>query len=119
MDAHYRNYGDTQTPLGMHLTQADDDGDQQDYSLVGKTVKVVITDASDGSVVVAETTTGVTVVTAAEGKVSYDFQGGADLLPEGEYLVWVRAYDGAEFDTFPVWPDEMRVIIVDPLGESA
>jgi hypothetical protein len=118
MDAHYRTYGDMQTPLGLHLTRADDDGEQQDYDVTGLTVKVAITDASDGSVVVAETTTGITVVTASEGKVSYDFQGGANLLPEGEYLVWIRVYDGTEFDTFPVYPDEMRVIITDPLGES-
>lgn len=118
MDVHYRTYGDTQTPLGLHLTRADDDGEQQDYSLVGKTAKVVITDASDDSIVVAETTTGVTVVMASEGKLSYDFQGGAGLLPAGEYLLWVRVYVGAEFDTFPVWPDEMRVVITDPLGES-
>lgn len=113
MNTHYLSYGDTLTPLGCQLKQKNTSGTLAVVSLTGKTVKVFVTDEA-GTTVVTETETGVTVVDAANGKVQYDFQGGASLLDAGDYYVYFRVYSGAERDTYPVETEQMHVVIQDP-----
>lgn len=107
METQNRGYGDTKTKLGMQFKQDDTDGTLAVTDLSGLTVKVLVVDERK-NVVVAETTTGVTVSDAANGKVTYDFQ---SALPPGTYYVYGRAYDGSEYDTFPAKEEEMRVVI--------
>jgi len=113
MTTHYVSYGDTLTPLGAILKQKDATGVLAAVNLTGLTVKAFVTDDTD-QVVVTETTVGVTVVTASEGKVQYDFQGGASLLPVGKYYMYFRVYTGSERDTYPARPRQMQVIVQNP-----
>ena len=106
MNTHYTQYGDSLTPVGLQLkTKA-----AVVVDLTGKTVKVFLTDKV-GTVVVAETTTGVTVTSAVDGKVAYDFPTGANALPAGTYYLYVRVYSGTERDTYPSQKREMRIVI--------
>lgn len=102
--AEHRTIGDTLTPLGRTLKQRSSTGALTAVNLTGKTVKFLLV-AEDGTVVIAETTTGVTVVDATAGQVQYDFQA-ADIVAitakgAGTYYAWFRVYSGTEFDTFP------------------
>ncbi len=110
MNTHTIQYGDSRTPLGAVLKQKNESGVLAAVDLTGVTVKVLIVDA-DGRVVVAETTTGVTVVDADAGKVSYEFRSGDDALPAGTYYLYFRVYVGTERDTFPVVPKELKVVV--------
>lgn len=103
MPVEHRTTGDTLTPLGATLKQRVSGG-LQVVNLTGKTVKAVVRNAA-GTVMVAETTTGVVVVSAAAGQVSYDFPSGALALPAGTYYVYFVVYgtggEATEFDTYP------------------
>lgn len=96
---HRITVGDTLTPLYVVLQQADEDGVLTAVNLTGKTVKFRLVD-NRGTVKTAETTTGVTVTSAADGEVSYDFQT-ADVDTAGLYWGWFTVYSGSERDTFP------------------
>lgn len=110
MNTHAIQYGDSLTPLGAVLKQRNEAGVLAAVDLTGRTAKVLVVDAG-GSVVVAETTTGVTVVDQEAGKVSYDFRTGDDALPAGTYYLYFRVYSGTERDTFPVEPKQMKVVV--------
>ena len=111
MPAHYINYGDSLTPLGVQLFQEDDDGQLDEVDLTSKTVKVLAVKL-DGTEALAETTTGVTVTDADDGKVAYDFRSGSSALPAGTYYFYFRVYSGTERDTFPTGRPEDRLKVV-------
>lgn len=97
--------GDTRTPLARTLYQG-----QEPVNLTGLTVKFQMVDAS-GTVVVAESTTGVTVVSAAAGKVTKTFLA-ADVDTAGIYYGWFTVYNGAAFDHFPNTGRDLIIEIV-------
>ena len=103
--------GDTLTPMGAQLRRRNAAGILEDVDLTGLTVKFQMVD-EDGTAVVAETTTGVTVVTAAEGKVQYDFQA-ADVDEAGTFYGWFTVYSGTEKDTYPVGGRKLVIRIDD------
>lgn len=115
MPTHTIAKGDSLTPLGVQLKQKDDTGALAVRDLTSKTVKVlVVTDDDEETVVVAETTTGVTVVTAATGKVQYDFPtNNTTLNAGGTFRVYFRVYgsggESTERDTHPIPIDEKRM----------
>lgn len=80
-------------------------------NLTGLTVKFKMVDES-GTVVVAETQTGVSVVTAASGTVNYDFSAaGVDVA--GTYYGYFVVYDSGESDHFPVRSRDLKIRIDD------
>ena len=100
MPVHTIIEGDSLTPLGMTLKQMSA-GKLAAVNLTDRTVKVEVTDES-GEVVIAETTTGVAVVSATGGQISYTFP--TD-LERGVYLVYARVYgSGDAHDTYPSPP---------------
>lgn len=110
MDTHEIAVGDTLTPLGARLRQLGTSGVYEDVNLTDKTVTFKMV-AEDGTVVVPETSTGVTVVTASEGKVKYDFAA-EDVDEAGVFYAWFRVADtGGETDTFPRGGRQFKIII--------
>lgn len=98
MIKHFITVGDRRTPLGVTLYQS---GGAVD--LIGATVEVAIHDNA-GNEIKAYSSTGVTVVDAANGQVSYEFQ--ADEVDEaGTYWVYFRVTSSGKRDTWPVKPD--------------
>ena len=115
MPKEYRTYGDKLTPLGFALKQRSC-GDLVAVNLTGRVVKVQVVDL-DGVTVVAETTTGVSVVDAEAGTVSYALPTGESRLEPGEYYVYFRAYgtggDAAKADVYPTsLPESNRMHLV-------
>lgn len=110
MNTHTIRHGDSLTPVGLKLKRKNTSGVLTSVDLTGKTIKVLIRDPS-GDVVLDETTTGVTVTSAADGEVSYDFPAGLDALDPGTYFLEALVYSGGERDTYPVEPKEMRIMV--------
>jgi hypothetical protein len=98
-EKHSISVGDTLTPLAVQLKQKDVNGALSAVVLTGLTVKFTLVN-SVGTVVVAETVTGVSVTDAANGKVQYDFQT-ADVVTAGTFYGWFTVYSGTEKDTYP------------------
>jgi hypothetical protein len=118
MPVHTIIEGDSLTPLGMVLKQKSG-GKLVAANLTDRTVKVEVTDES-GTVVIPETTTGVEVVNATAGQISYTFP--TD-LERGVYLVYARVYgDGDARDTYPSpppgKPEERMKVFVGGLSAS-
>jgi len=100
MPVHTITEADSLTPLGMQLKQMSA-GRLVITNLTEKTVKVLVTD-EDGQTVVEETTTGVSVINATQGLVSYAIP---TTLEGGIYLVYARVYgSGNARDTYPSPP---------------
>lgn len=110
MNTHVVRFGDSLTPVGFKLKRKNTSGVVTSVDLTSKTVKVLVRDPA-GTVVVDETTTGVTVTDATEGEVSYDLPAGDDALDPGTYFVECLVYTGTERDTYPVEPKDMRLLI--------
>lgn len=111
---HRRVVGDTLSPLPVTIQR---DGAAVD--LTNRVVKVQVND-SDGNVVVAPTTAGVTVTSAVDGEVDYDFAStGVD--EGGTFYVYFLVHgitgggSDTEFDTYP--PEGVVVIIEDPQAD--
>lgn len=104
---HVRQINNTRTVLPVTLQQNNEAGTATAVDLTGLTVKFLMVD-EDGTESVSETTTGVTVVSAAAGTVNYDFST-AGVDETGRYYAYFRVYNGSEFDTFPV---ESRDLVV-------
>lgn len=105
MNYHELTLGDTLTPLAMQIRSGG-----TVVNLTGKTVKVSMVSEA-GLVVVAETTTGVTISDATSGYVEYDFQTG-DIDEAGNYYLFAHVYSGGEKDTYP--PNGLKVVAYDP-----
>lgn len=103
----HRTQGDTRTPLGAILQQRDENGVLTAVDLTGKTVSFKMINAAGFSKVALTTAT---IVTAAAGKVSYDFQN-ADVDTPGEYTAWFVVTEGGETDHFPHTGEELKVFI--------
>jgi hypothetical protein len=117
MNTHDLYYGDSLTPIGLKFKQRNTSGDLANVDLTDKTVKVLICDHA-GNVVVAETTTGVTVTTATAGEVSYDFPSGSSALAGGTYYLYARVYVGGQRDTYPVVAKQMQIKVHEHVLES-
>lgn len=93
--------GDGRTPFKATLLQGG-----SPVNLSGLTVKFKLITA-DGSVLLAETVTGVTVLVAADGTVQYDF---STLAPhtESELYGYFIVINGIKTDHFPVKHRELR-----------
>ena len=116
MPVHYAGSGDSLTPLGATLKRRNTAGRLVAVDLTGAVVSAIVRDLY-GVEVIAETTTGVSVTSAADGQVSYDFPTPPANLPDGWYFVQFRVYgtgaEAGEYDTYPA-PDpklRMRVYI--------
>ena len=109
-NTHTISVGDTLTPLAVQLKQRDANGTLSAVVLTGLTVKFQMVNSA-GSTVVAETTTGVTVVDATTGKVQYDFQA-ADVATKGTHYAWFTVYSGAEKDTYPAGGRKLVIEII-------
>jgi hypothetical protein len=101
---HHRSVGDTLTPLGVTLSL-----NGEAVNLTGRIVKFKMV-ANDGTVTVAETTTGITVTGATTGEVQYDFQA-ADVDTAGTFFAWFTVYSGSEKDTYPADGRELQIEI--------
>ena len=107
---HRRRVGNTRTLLYAVLKQPDTNGDLQVINLTGLTVKFSMVNAATDVVKIAETTTGVTVETAASGTVKYDFSpDGVDTA--GIYNGWFIVYDGTESEHAPVKRQDLRILL--------
>jgi hypothetical protein len=102
---HKRALGDTLSPLPVQLRIA---GEVVD--LTSKTVKFSLVD-EEGTVIVAETSTGVTISVPLSGYAEYDFQS-ADVDAAGTYYGFFHVYSGSERDTYQ--PDGIKIIVVSP-----
>lgn len=107
---HRRHVTDTRTLLSVTLQQPNSAGTLTAVDLTGLTVKFKMLNRADGTTTIAETTTGVTVVTAASGTVNYDFSS-AGVLTAGIFNGFFVVYSSSETDHFPVRMDELRVLI--------
>ena len=99
LETHRITVGDTLTPMGVQLKQRNTSGVLAAVNLTGATVKFSMV-AEDGTVIVDEATTGVTVTDAEEGQVQYDFQA-ADVEEAGTFYGWFTVYSSGERDTYP------------------
>lgn len=109
MIIHDRMIGNTLTPLGAQLKQRNASGVYVPVVLTGLTVKFKMV-AEDGTVTVAETSTGVTIADATNGKVEYDFLA-ADVDTAGTYWGWFYVYSGTEYDSFPSDGRTFKIVI--------
>ena len=107
---HRRHVTDTRTLLSVTLQQPNSAGTLTAVDLTGLTVKYKMLNRADGTTTIAETTTGVTVVTAASGTVNYDFSA-AGVLTAGIFNGFFVVYASSETDHFPVRVDGLRVMI--------
>lgn len=97
--SHVCTVGDTLSPMGVQLVREDGAGGYAVVDLTGLTVKFKMADR-EGTVVVAETVTGVSIIDATAGKVQYDFQA-TDVDTEGIFYAWFITYLGSEKSTYP------------------
>jgi len=110
MNTHTIQYGDSLTPVGLRLKRRNTSGVLTALDLTGLTVKVLIVQLN-GAPVVGETETGVTVTSEADGEMTYLFPTDDQALEPGTYWLYVRVYSGAERDTYPVEPKQMRIVV--------
>lgn len=110
MSVQYKNWrvGDTRTVLAVTLQQADEAGDDVAVNLTGSTVTAKVINAATGAVVQAASATGVTVTTAATGKVQYDVPS-AVVANAGIYWVSFIVTTAGNTDTFPVLNNELQL----------
>ena len=108
---HRRHTTDTRTLLSATLTQPNEAGVSTAIDLTGLgTPQFKMVNRTTGDVVIAATTTGVTVDDAETGKVSYDFSL-AGVMSAGVFNAWFIVTQSTETDHFPVVTDGLRVLI--------
>lgn len=106
----YWTVGDTLTPLGAQLKASSSTGGYAVVDLTGLTVKFKMVNSS-GTVVVAETTAKVTVISATDGTVTFDFSS-SHVATAGDYYAWFKTYSGTEVDTYPVDGRKFHLVIM-------
>lgn len=104
-----RHVNDTRSVLSAALKQDNELGVESVVPLTGKTVKFKMVDAT-GAVVIAETETGVTVESAADGKVYYTFSE-SEVGTSGTYYAYFVVYDDTKKDHFPVQGRGLKIRI--------
>lgn len=110
IEPHERHITDTRTALSAQLRQPDEYGRLRPVDLTGLDVEIILIRKSSGVTVVSQTSTGVTVDDADEGKVSYDFSA-PGVASAGKYLLYFVVTDSGETDHFPIEPGEFEVWI--------
>ena len=105
---HRRRSGDYRTVLPVTLQQANGSGVLTVVDLTGLTVAFKLVNAATSLVAIVNTSTGVTVVTAADGTVNYDFSA---TLPAGVYWGTFTVTQSGETDAFPVAAKGLKVIV--------
>jgi len=92
-------------------------GDGSAVDLTGLTVTFRMV-AEDGTVIVDDSATGVTVTGSTAGEGQYDFQPGStgtagDVDAKGTYYAWIRVFDpvSGERDTYPAGGRKWRMEI--------
>jgi hypothetical protein len=100
---HERRVGDTVKVYSAVLMYRDSSGANTPRDLTGLSVTFTMTNAATGVAKVSNA--AATIVTAASGIVSYDFQA-ADVDTAGIYWVTFKVTESAETDTYPVLPSE-------------
>jgi hypothetical protein len=95
--------------LPVTLVQPNSSGVDTAVNLTGLTVKFALYDSA-GTVVIAATQTGVTVVTAASGTVNYDFSSGS-VATAGVYYGYFLVEDSGETDHYPVGSRGLKILI--------
>lgn len=109
-DPQRRRVGDILTPLYVTLQEKSNAGVLGAYNLTGKTLKFKMTNAATGVVKVAESTTGVTVETAASGTAYKTFLA-ADVDTAGIFNCAFVAYDGSASNHFPAALRDLQLYI--------
>jgi len=105
---HERRVGDLLKVLSVTLQNANESGTMEAVNLTGYDVKFKMINAADGSVKIAETSTGVSVVTPASGEVNYKFS--SDGVDEaGKFWGSFVASSGGETDHFPVVQSDLEI----------
>jgi hypothetical protein len=105
-----RRVGDTRTPLYATIKQRDNDDASAVLNLTGLTVKFMMINSATGVTKIAETSTGVTVETAASGTVKYDFSStGCD--DAGIFWGSFVVYDSTETDHAPAEMNGYEILI--------
>jgi len=105
---HRRRSGDYRTVLPVTLQQANGSGVLTVVDLTGLTVSFKLINAATSLVAIVNTSTGVTVVTASDGAVNYDFSA---TLPAGVYWATFTVTQSGETDAFPVATKGLKVIV--------
>jgi len=102
---HQRRVGDTTKVYSAILKYAVDDIPENDVAknLTGLSVTFTMINAATG--VAKVSAAAATIVTAASGIVSYDFQS-ADVDTAGVYWATFKVTESAETDSYPVTPDQ-------------
>lgn len=108
---HRRRVGDTRTVLPVTLKQPDSTGALAVVDLTGLgTPTFRMVNAADGTDAIADTATGVDVVSAAAGTVNYQFSsGGVDTA--GVFWGTFTVTDTAKTDAFPVSMRGLKIVI--------
>lgn len=106
---HRRRVGDLRTVLPVTLQQPDSSGTLAAINLTGLTVTFKMISAATGATKIAATSTGLTVVTAANGTVNYDFSsGGVDAA--GVYWGTFLVTESGQTDAVPVRQKDLQII---------
>lgn len=107
---HRRRVGDLRTVLPVTLQQPDSSGTLAAINLTGLTVTFKMINAATGATKIAATSTGLTVVTAANGTVNYDFSsGGVDAA--GVFWGTFLVTESGQTDAVPVRQKDLKIII--------
>jgi len=107
---HRRRVGDLRTVLPVTLQQPNESGTLAAVNLTGLTVQFRMVNAATGASKIAQTDTGVTVTTAADGKCQYDFSA-AGVDTAGVYWGTFVVLQGGESDAFPVRTQDLKICI--------
>ncbi len=107
---HRRRLGDLTTVLPVTIAEPNSTGVVTARDLTGLTVKFKMINAADGTTKIAETETGVTVVTASSGTVNYDFSA-SGVNAAGVYYGTFVVYSGAEAQSYPVDVRGLKIVI--------
>ena len=108
---YFRTAGDTLAPLGVQLQARNSSGDYAPVDLSALTVKFKMVD-EDGTTVVAETTSGVTIADTTAGKVYFDFSE-THVDTAGVHYGWFMTYASTERNTYPADGRKLQINIVE------
>jgi hypothetical protein len=113
---HQRRVGDTAKVYSAILTAKNSAGVDTPKNLTGLSVTFTMINAATG--VAKVSAASATVVTAASGIVSYDFQA-ADVNTAGIYWASFKVIESSETDTYPASPSEGPIWIHGNDGTTA
>jgi len=106
---HHRHVGDTLTVLPLQLKQDDVNGVAQAVDITGLSVSFRMVNYN-GTVIVSDSTSRVTVTDAANGELHVDFEP-QDVANAGTFFGYITVNDTGESDTFPVLHQNLVISI--------